>query len=106
VSSPFIFFIMAVAILNGLLSPFLVVTSQVMITAIMPILLLAGPKVVVFLASLLAATFTIMLSGVVAALFERATGRGETDAASYSLWLVTAVVLSFPAIARAIGLLL
>src|SRR5687767_12636355 len=97
---------MAVAILNGLLSPFLVVTSQVMITAIMPILLLGGPKVVVFLASLLAATFTIMLSGVVAALFERATGRGETDAASYSLWLVTAVVLSFPAIARAMGLLL
>ncbi len=101
--NPFIVAIMAIAILNGIFSAFFVVTSQVMITAILPPLLLAGPVIVAFLASLIAATATIILAGVPAAIFERVTGRTATDAASYSIWLVTTIALSFPALARIVA---
>ena len=97
---------MAVAILNGIFSPFFVVTSQVMLTAILPPLLLAGPSFVAFFGSLVAATATIMLAGIAAALFEHLTGRHSTDAAAYSVWLVTTIVISFPALLRAAALAL
>ena len=100
-SNPFIVALMAVGMLNGIFSPFFVITSQVMITAIMPLLILAGPRVTAFLASLIAATATIMLAGVPAAVFERVTGRRETDTASYAIWLTAAVVISLPALLRA-----
>lgn len=100
-ANPFIVALMAVGMLNGIFSPFFVITSQVMITAIMPLLILAGPRVTAFLASLIAATATIMLAGVPAALFERITGRRETDTASYAIWLMAAVVISLPALLRA-----
>ena len=96
--------IMAIAIVNGIFSAFFVVTSQVMVTAILPPLLLAGPVVVAFIASLIAATATIILAGVPAAIFERATQRTTTDAASYSVWLVTTIALSFPALVRVVAL--
>jgi hypothetical protein len=100
-ANPFIVALMAVGMLNGIFSPFFVITSQVMITAIMPLLILAGPRVTAFLASLIAATATIMLAGVPAALFERITARRETDTASYAIWLTAAVVISLPALLRA-----
>ena len=100
-SNPFIVAIMAVGMLNGIFSPFFVITAQVMITAIMPLLILAGPVVTAFLASLVAATATIMLAGIPAALFERITGRPETDAVSYAIWLAAAVLISLPALIRA-----
>jgi hypothetical protein len=105
-SNPFMTAIMVLAILNGIFSPFFVVSSQVMLTAMMPPLILAGPSFVAFFGSLVAATATIMLAGVPAALFERLTGRATTDAASYSVWLVTTIVVSFPAMLRAAALLL
>ena len=100
-SNPLIVALMAVGMLNGIFSPFFVITSQVMLTAIMPFLVFAGPAVTSFLASLTAATATIMLAGIPAALFERVTGRRDTDTASYTIWLVSAVAISFPALVRA-----
>ena len=105
-SNPFMAAIMAVAILNGIFSPFFVVTSQVMLTTILPPLIFAGPSFVAFFGSLVAATATIMLAGVPAALFERLTGRQETDSAAYAVWLVTVIVISFPALTRAASLAL
>jgi len=105
-SNPAIIAIMAVAIVNGVFSPFFVVTSQVMLASTMPLILLVSPSFVAFFGSLIAATATIMLAGVPAALFERATGRRESDAASCAVWLVTTIVISFPALLRAIGVLL
>jgi hypothetical protein len=105
-SNPYLVLIMAAGILNGIFSPFFFVTSRVIITALAPALLITGPRLVTFFASLLAATATIILTGVPAALFERATGRTETDAASWAIWLVTAAVLTFPALLRAVGLML
>ncbi len=100
-SHPLIVAIMAVGMLNGIFSPFFVITSQVMLTAIMPLLILAGPVVTAFLASLVAATATIMLAGIPAALFERITRRPATDAVSYAIWLAAAVLISLPALLRA-----
>ncbi len=105
-SNPYLTAIMALAILNGIFSPFVVVTSQVMVTAILPFVLLGGPSFVAFLGSLVGATVTIILAGVPAALFERVTGRGETDGASHAIWLVSAAVISFPAIVRAAALMM
>ena len=105
-SNPFLFGILAVAILNGLFSPFFFITARVIITALAPALFITSPRLLTFLASLLAATATIILAGVPAAIFERITGRAATDAVSYAIWLITAIVLAFPAIARAVGLLL
>jgi len=105
-SNPFVFVITAVAILNGMFSPFFQFTAQAMILVVAPGLLITGTTLVGFFASLIAATATILFSGAVAALFERFTGRRQTDAVSYSVWVVTAVVLSFPAFGRAAALLL
>ena len=46
-----------------------------------------------------------MLAGVPAALFERVTGRRQTDAASAAVWLVSLGVISFPALRQAGALL-
>jgi hypothetical protein len=104
--NPFVIAIMAIGMVNGIFAPFFVITSQVMLSAIIPPIVLAGPSFVAFFGSLVAATATITLAGVPAALFERATGRRETDAASYSVWLVTAMAISFPGLSRALSLLL
>ena len=100
-SNPFLAAIMAVAILNGIFSPFFVVTSQVMLTAILPPLASGRPFV----------RRVLRLAGCghghdhagrdSGGLFERVTGRQATDAAAYSVWLVTAIVISFPALLRA-----
>jgi hypothetical protein len=102
----FVVGIMAIAMINGLFSPFFVITAQVMISAILPPLMLAGPAFVTFFASLLAATITIMLAGIPAALFEQMTGRMETDVRSYAIWLAAAALISFPALVRAATLLM
>jgi hypothetical protein len=104
-SNPAIVVILAAAILNGIFSPFFFVTARVIITALAPALLITGPRLVTFFASLLAATATIILAGVPAALFERATGRRETDGISYAIWAVTTVAISFPAFLNAAALL-
>ncbi len=104
--NPFLTLIVALAILNGLFSPFFTLTARIVITVLAPALLIAGPTLVAFFTSLLAATMTLILSGVPAALFERATGRKETDATSYAVWLVTAVVLAFPTFARIAAMIL
>lgn len=98
--------IMALAMLNGIFSPFAVFTARIIILALAPALPVAGATLVAFFASLLAATATLVIAGVPAALFERATGRTESDPASYAIWLVTTAVLAFPALTRALALAL
>ena len=104
--NPFMVAILALAILNGIFSPFLVFTARIIVLHLAPGLLLMGPVVVAFFASLIAATAALILSGVPAALFERITGRRETDAASSAVWLATAVVIGFPAVQQAAEVLL
>lgn len=103
-SNPMLIGIMALAILNGIFSPFMVFTARIVILTLAPGLLIGGATMVAFFASLLAATGTVILAGVPAALFERATKRRETDATSWAIWLAAAALLSFPALTRAISL--
>lgn len=104
-ATPFLLPILALAILNGIFSPFLVFTARIVVLHLAPALLLLGPVMVAFFASLLAATAALVIAGVPAALFERVTGRTRTDSASAAVWLVSLAVLSFPAI-RQIGAVL
>lgn len=98
--------IVGLAILNGMFSP-----------ALIPVFALQGiwypfflPAILpaVFLAcSLIVSTFTLMLSGVPAALYEKFAGDGETSFASGLVWLVAAAALTLPAlpnILNALGL--
>ena len=102
---PYMPAILALAIINGIFSPFLVFTARLIVLHLAPALLLLGPVTVAFFASLLAATASLVLAGVPAALFERFTGRTGTDAVSASIWLATLGVISFPAL-RQVGALI
>ena len=104
-SNRFLLGILALAIVNGIFSPFFVFTSRIVIINLAPGLLFIGPVLVAFIASLVAATTTLILAGVPAALFERATGRAETDTVSYAVWLVTAAVISAPGLLQAASLM-
>ena len=104
-SNPFLVAILALAIVNGIFSPLFVFTSRIVILNLAPGLLFIGPVLVAFIASLVAATATLILAGIPAALFERATGRGETDAVSYTIWLLAAAVVSAPGLRQAASLM-
>ena len=98
--------VIGLAILNGMFSP-----------ALIPVFALHGlwypfflPAILpaVFLAcSLIISTFTLMLAGVPAALYERLSGDGKSSAASGMIWLVAIAALTIPAlpnILNALGL--
>ena len=89
--------VIGLAILNGMFSP-----------AIIPVFALHGlwypfflPAVLpaVFLAcSLIVSTFTLMLGGVPAALYERFSGEGKSTNVSGLVWLAAVAVLTLPAL--------
>lgn len=75
--------------------------------ALLPILrglLVTSPLISFYLVSLFLATATLVLAGVPAALYERASGRKESDSRSMAIWLAAAFVLALPALASAVGL--
>ena len=104
-SNPLLVGIVALAIVNGIFSPFFVFTSRIVVLNLAPGLLFVGPVLVAFIASLVAATATLILAGIPAALFERATGRAGTDTASYAVWLAAAALISLPALVQAASLM-
>ena len=89
--------VVGLAILNGMFSP-----------AIIPVFALHGlwypfflPAILpaIFLAcSLIVSTFTLMLGGVPAALYEKISGGGKSSAVSGLIWLVAVVLLTLPAL--------
>jgi hypothetical protein len=64
----------------------------------------ASPVVIFYLTSLLLATFTIMLAGIPAAIYERANGLTRSDQTSLSIWLGALALLSLPSFATFLGL--
>ncbi len=98
--------VIGLAILNGMFSP-----------ALIPVFALHGlwypfflPAILpaVFLAcSLIVSTFTLMLGGVPAALFERLSADGKSSGISGLIWLAAVAMLTLPAlpnILNALGL--
>jgi hypothetical protein len=84
-----------VCIANGFLSPFLILGFGLAMHWL-PGPLAGVPQVVLFVASLTVSFGTLLVSGVPAALFERATGRRETDRSAMAVWLAGAVLLTLP----------
>jgi hypothetical protein len=56
------------------------------------------PQIFVFLVYLVGATLTVMLGGVPAALYERATGATDSNLASMWIWLGVTALISLPGV--------
>jgi hypothetical protein len=63
-----------------------------------------SPVIVFYLTSLLLSVGTVLVAGIPAAIFERATGRTESDATSMLIWLIGTGLLAFPAFGGLLGL--
>ncbi len=97
--------IMALAIVNGIFSPW-VLAVFVLYPVWYPAWLPQYAQLVYMASALILSTFTIMVSGVPAALYER-LGGGDNPALTTSLWLAGALVLTLPAlpnVLKALGL--
>jgi hypothetical protein len=96
--------VMAVAIVNGIFSPFVLVVF-ILYPVWFPSWAPAYSQVVYMLSALLLSTLTIMLAGVPAALYERLFP-APRPAAVGLIWLAGVVLLSLPALPnvfRALG---
>ena len=93
---PLLVAVVGVSILNGLFSPILL-PQFVPISMLLLSMWQPGPSLLFFTASLGASTFTLVLSGVPAALYERITGKQESTTTSLLIWLAGAVILTLPA---------
>lgn len=88
--------ILGIAMLNGLFSPALILILA--LSALWyPWFLPASPSLLFFFSSLLVATFTLMIGGVPAAVFERLSGQKQPGFASMGIWLLGVLLLTAPA---------
>lgn len=97
--------IMAVAIVNGIFSPWVLVVF-VLHPVWYPGWLPPYAQIVYMASALILSTLTIMVSGIPAAMYERIS-RGSNPAMTTSLWLAGALVLTVPAlpnVLKALGL--
>jgi hypothetical protein len=63
----------------------------------------ASPLVSSYLTSLMLSTFTIMLAGIPAALYERFRGMKSSNAVTFAIWLGAATLLTIPTIISLAG---
>lgn len=90
--------VLGVTLINGFVSPILPLIL-IMSPVWMPEFAPHTPIAVLYGTSLIVSISTLVLSGVPAALFERLTGRQETDMASMMVWLGAALLLTLPGLA-------
>lgn len=64
-----------------------------------PAFFISTPLLLYYFTSLLLATTALIIAGIPAAIFERVTGRTQSDAKSLGVWLVGLGVIAFPAFA-------
>lgn len=88
-------------IFNGFLSPALPLVFH-LAPVWLPDFVPLTQSTVLFVASLMISFGTLFVSGVPAALFERLSGRQETDRAVMLVWLAGALALALPGLAGAI----
>jgi hypothetical protein len=85
-------------IFNGFLSPALPVVFH-LAPVWLPYFVPLTQSTVLFVSSLTISFGTLLVSGVPAALFERLTGRQDTDRTAMLLWLAGALILALPGLA-------
>jgi hypothetical protein len=91
----------AIALYNGLFSPFTFIVLQ-WAPAWMPGFVPFSVSTALYGASLIVSTTTLLLAGVPAALYERWRGSGSTPA-SCLIWLIGAILLTIPAALATLG---
>jgi uncharacterized membrane protein YqhA len=74
------------------------------IAAIISGFLFSSPLLLFYFVSLSISVFTVLLAGVPAALYERSKGLKDSDTASLTIWLLSAIVLTLPAVTKMFGL--
>ena len=95
---PLIVAIVGLGILSGMFSPFRD-QAFIMMLALAPGFFIGSPGLILYLTMLFVSALTIMLGGITSALFERATGRKETDTVSLAVWTAAVAVISWPGLA-------
>jgi hypothetical protein len=90
--------IVGLGVLSGMFSP-LKDQAFVLMVALAPAFFIGSPGLILYLTMLFVSTLTIMLGGITAALFERATGRSETDTPSLAIWAAAVAVIAWPGLA-------
>lgn len=91
--------VLGLAMLNGLFSPALLVF--VALSGLWyPWFLPASAGLLFFFASLMVATFTLMIAGVPAAVYERLSRASQPTVVSMGIWLLGILVLTAPAVAN------
>jgi hypothetical protein len=84
-----------VSLLHGLVPKSLVFWMAYSLTPLwMPDLIPLTPETWFYFASLMTATVTLLLSAVPAGLFERLTGRAQSDNASMLVWFGAAILFT------------
>lgn len=95
----------ALAILNGIMSPFLI-SVFVLYPLWYPNWAPVDATVVVTLSSLILSSVMLMVTGVPAALYERFTGQTGTNTTSAAIWLIcmaAATVPTLPGLSAVLG---
>jgi hypothetical protein len=87
----------AVAIVNGIFSPYLL-SVFLFYPLWYPTWAPAVTEAVVAIASILTSTLTLMVAGIPAAISERVRGLTATDETSATIWFVGTVLLTLPAV--------
>lgn len=99
----FLIGIAALSLLNGMhFSPFFDLAA-VYLGSFLAGLFISSPLLLFYFTSLLLSAATLLLAGIPAALFERFTGRKDSDNASLGIWLATTMALALPSIAGLAG---
>jgi uncharacterized membrane protein YvlD (DUF360 family) len=91
--------VLGLSIVNGIFSPLLKIAIPVS-AALMPELFPRTLEWVLFWASVLLASATLLISGFPAALYERVVARDPQSTVSLWIWLAGALVLCLPAASR------
>ena len=91
--------VLGMAIINGIFSPYLNIAIPVS-AALMPELFPRTVEWVLFWASVLLASATLLFSGVPAALYERFVDNSPEATTSMWIWFGCAALLTFPAVQR------
>jgi hypothetical protein len=94
--------IVGLAVLNGMhFSPWIDIAFLLTKPFFQVTFWISSPLLIFYFTSLGLATLTIMLAGIPAAIFERVTGRKETDPTSLYIWLGGTIILTIPALLKA-----
>lgn len=90
--------IAALALLSGMhFSPYFD-PAFLLVRFFAPAFFVSSPLLLFYFTSLILATTALLLGGVPAALFERATGRTQSDVTSLCIWMVAVAVIAIPAL--------